>query len=93
MTARLRIKAFVRAIALLMFFITFFASYMLYRVDIVQAFIKSMITYVVATIILNILVILWNWMFSPAEWKRIVDAKPKSPKDQEEYDGELPEAA
>ncbi len=78
MTARVRLKAFIRGISLIMFFITFFNNYLFFYVPLIDALFRGLITYVVTAIVLHVIVMVWRFAFSPTEWKLIIDGSPES---------------
>jgi len=81
MTARLRLKAFIRSVALLMFFVNFFTGYLLFGSDLVEAFIRGLIVWVVCTIVLHAVFAIWSFAFRPGEWKLIISGPPPQPEE------------
>ena len=82
MIARIRLKAFINAVSLLMFFITFFTNYFLYGAMLMEAFFRGVISFFVAFVIVHLLLFVWKFAFSPGEWKIIVDGEPENIKEE-----------
>ena len=82
MTARIRLKAFIRGISLLMLFITFFNNYLFFSVPLLDALFRGLITYIVAALVLHFVVMIWRFAFSQAEWKLIIDGEPEGSSDE-----------
>ena len=78
METKIQIAAFIRAVSILMFFVTFFTNYIIYQAELIEAFFKGMISLVVANLILHVLLFVWKNTFSEKDWKIIIDGKPES---------------
>ncbi len=82
MIARIRLKAFINAVSLLMFFVTFFTNYFMYGAMLMEAFIRGVVSFFVAFVIIHLLLFVWKFAFSPGEWKLIVDGEPEIIKEE-----------
>lgn len=72
-TARSQLKAFNTCFAILMLFITFFTRYLFLGVSLMEAFVHGIVSYVVTTIVLQVLIGLWMFAFAKDEWKHIAE--------------------
>ncbi|PID28767.1 MAG: hypothetical protein CSB55_03190 [Candidatus Cloacimonadota bacterium] len=84
MATKVQLTAFVRAMSIVMFFITFFTTYIFFGADLVDALLRGIITLVTSTFVLNLIVIVWKFAYTETEWKLIVDGMPKFENSEEE---------
>ena len=84
MIAKLRLKAFIRCIALLFFFVNFFTNYLFFGSELVEAFIRGLVVWAVTAVVLHAVFLLWQFAFRPGEWRLIVSGPPPLPKEHEE---------
>lgn len=68
-----KLRAFIKVISILVFFLTFFTNYFLYSATLFQAFVKGVISLITASLILHFLYFFWRFAFSEQEWKIIAD--------------------
>jgi len=71
--ARVQLNALFKVIALIVFFVTFFSNYLIFGSDIVESFIRGIISLILGVIIAKTVYFLWRFAFSTEEWKRIVE--------------------
>jgi len=76
MIAKIQIKAFVTAISIIMLFITFFSNYFFFQADLIESFIRGVITYIFSYIVMNVVFFIWRITYSTSEWKIIAKDLP-----------------
>ena len=86
MIARMRLRALINSISMLFFFVHFFTSYLLFGSDLVEAFIRGVIVWVITAVVLHALFAVWAFAFSPGEWRIIIDGPPRVAKEHEEHE-------
>lgn len=77
MIAKIQIKAFITAISIIMLFITFFSNYFFFQSDLIESFIRGVITYIFSYIVMNVVFFIWRITYSTSEWKIIAKDLPK----------------
>ncbi len=75
MIAKIKLRAFIRGISLIMLFITFFNNYLFFHAQLLEALLRGLITYVVTSLVLHAIIFVWRFAFSPSEWKLIIEGE------------------
>lgn len=74
MGKNVKILSLIKAVSLLMFFITFAINYLVVSSTIFEAFIRGIFTYFMAAVVTSILLLLWRFAFPDQEWKIILES-------------------
>ena len=72
MTLNAKFHSLVRAFSILMFFITFAVNFLVYDSPLLSAIIRGMMSLAISYLIINILLLIWRYTFSPTEWDLMI---------------------